>query len=397
MNVLVLNAGSSSLKFQLIRTDQEHIAADTDERWPAADRAHRRRGAAHASKRRAARCDRSAAPVRDHRAAVETALRWLARRRRCALGGFRDIDAVGHRVVHGGEHFSPLRADRRRGPARIEETIDLAPLHNPHNLKGIQAVRACSGGRAAGRRVRHRVPLTLPDHAYLYAIPYSLYRRHRVRRYGFHGTSHRYVAYRYRRLTGTPREDTRLITLHLGNGCSACAIVGRRLGGHLHGLHAAGGAGHGHPLRRPRPRHPRLHRRQGGHEPARGGDLLNKQSGLLGIRASPTTCANCSPRRDEHDDRRARLAIEIFCYRARKYIGAYLAAIGGAHAVVFTGGIGENSPRCAPCICSTGWSGWGSTLDADANARAVGGVQARITTRGGEARTPGSSRPTRNC
>src|SRR5690606_38809121 len=168
---------------------------------------------------------KTAAPIRDHRAAVETALRWLSDEETGA--GFRGIDAVGHRVVHGGEKFTRSVLIDDTIIAEIEDMIDLAPLHNPHNLKGIRAVREVLGRDlpqvAVFDTAFHQ---TLPDYAYLYAIPYSLYRRYRVRRYGFHGTSHRYVAYRYRKLTGTTREATRLITLHLGNGCSACAITG---------------------------------------------------------------------------------------------------------------------------------------------------------------------------
>ncbi|CAN5663746.1 hypothetical protein BH23GEM9_BH23GEM9_24220 [soil metagenome] len=228
MNVLVLNAGSASLKFQLIRTDLERIGSDSDERL-ARGIIERIGGEALLSFEAEGQPQRrTAAPVRDHRAAVEAALRWLSEELSVAgVSGFRDIDAVGHRVVHGGERFSLSVLIDDSVLQKIEDTIDLAPLHNPHNLKGIRAVRDVLGAGVPQVAVFDTAfHATLPDRAYLYAIPYSLYRRHRVRRYGFHGTSHRYVAYRFRKLTGTPREQTRLITIHLGNGCSACAIAG---------------------------------------------------------------------------------------------------------------------------------------------------------------------------
>jgi acetate kinase len=143
------------------------------------------------------------------------------------LGGRREIDAVGHRVVHGGERFTRSVLLTPEVEAQIEAIIDLAPLHNPANLRGVEAARAVLGAGVPQVAVFDTAfHQTLPPHAYLYAIPYQLYRRYQVRRYGFHGTSHRYVAHRWRQLTGTPRERTNLVTLHLGNGCSACAIRG---------------------------------------------------------------------------------------------------------------------------------------------------------------------------
>jgi acetate kinase len=380
MNVLVLNAGSSSLKFQLIRTDQQHIAGDTDERL-ARGYIERIGGEAlitfeaEGGPRR-----RSTAPLRDHRSAVETALRMLGEETSLPeFTGFRDIDAVGHRVVHGGERFSRSVLIDEAVLRQIEETIELAPLHNPHNLKGIRAVRDVLGAAVPQAAVFDTAfHTTLPDHAYLYALPYSLYRRHRVRRYGFHGTSHRYVAYRFRKLTGTPRDENRLITLHLGNGCSACAIVAGDSVDTSMGFTPLEGLVMG--------------TRSGDIDPAildfiAGKEgmslteveaLLNKQSGLLGISGLTNDMRELLAEADEHDDRRAHLAIDIFCYRIRKYIGSYLAAIGGAQAVVFTGGIGENASRIREKVAH-GMEWLGLTLDAQANRQTVGGVEARVS------------------
>jgi acetate kinase len=381
VNVLVLNAGSSSLKFQLIRTDEERIRTDGDERL-ARGVIDRIGGEALITFQAEGRPpQRTAAPVRDQRAAVETALRMVGEDSAVeGITGFRDIDAVGHRVVHGGERFSRSVLINDAVMQQIEDTIDLAPLHNPHNLKGIRAVRDVLGSALPQAAVFDTAfHHTLPDHAYLYALPYSLYRRHRVRRYGFHGTSHRYVAYRFRKLTGTPRDETRLITLHLGNGCSACAIhngdsqdtsmgftpleglvMGTRSGDLDPAIldYIAGKEGMG------------LHEVE---------MLLNKQSGLLGISGLTSDMRDLLDEAEEHDDRRARLAIEMFCYRVRKYIGAYLAAINGAQAILFTGGIGENSAEIRARIAN-GLEWMGLELDAAANEAHTAGVEGRIST-----------------
>src|SRR6266478_5485873 len=219
MNILVLNCGSSSVKFQFIATDLELIQQDADQRL-AHGSIERIGGEAIVTlSAKGQESQRSTASLRDIRAAVELIVRWA-----CSDNGvpeirsIADVNAVGHRVVHGGERFaqSVLISDEvLRG---IEDCIDLAPLHNPTNIKGISAAREVFGSGlpqvAVFDTAFHQ---TLPEHAFLYALPYQLYRRHRIRRYGFHGTSHRYVAFRYRQITGRQREETNLVTLHLGN------------------------------------------------------------------------------------------------------------------------------------------------------------------------------------
>src|SRR5215208_2426836 len=229
MNVLVLNCGSSSVKFQLIATDLDRISHDSDERL-AHGIIERIGGAAIITfTTEGAAPQRSAAPVRDTRAAVDLILRWIVSDDSgiADVNSFADVHAVGHRVVHGGEQFSKsvlITDDVLRG---IEDGIELAPLHNPANIAGITAARTSLGlGVPQVAVFDTAFHQTLPEHAFLYALPYRFYGQHGVRRYGFHGTSHRYVAHRYRELTGRSREATKLVTLHLGNGASACAIVG---------------------------------------------------------------------------------------------------------------------------------------------------------------------------
>jgi acetate kinase len=381
MNVLVINAGSSTLKFQLVRTDAERIAAHTDEKL-ARGQIERIGGEAIVTLRgRDSHVVRGSAPIRDLRAAIEYIVAWLASDESGpVIGAVGEIEAIGHRVVHGGERFQrSVRIDDEvlRG---IEDMIDLAPLHNPHNLKGVAAARAVLGADVPNVAVFDTAfHQTIPERAYLYAIPYQLYRRHKVRRYGFHGTSHRYVAYRWRALTGVSRDKTRIITLHLGNGCSACAIDGGNSVDTSMGFTPLEGLVMG---TRSGDLDPAVLEYLGAKEGLSPGDvdnLLNKQSGLLGLSGLTHDMRELLAEAHENNDRRARLAIDIFCYRVRKYVGAYLATLGGADAIVFAGGVGENAAEIRSEICrGLVWAG--VDLDDAANARMVGGAEGRITT-----------------
>ena len=379
MFILVLNVGSSSLKFQLIATDGEAIAASRDQRL-ARGHIDRIGGEAILTLQAAGR-DRTktAIQIRDHTHAIEHIIGWLASADSgVPLASVADIAAVGHRVVHGGERFSASTLVTDEVWRELEELIELAPLHNPHNLRGIAAARRALGDAipqvAVFDTAFHH---TLPDTAFLYAIPYQLYRRHRVRRYGFHGTSHRYIAHRYRQLTGRSKEQTRIITLHLGNGASACAIDGGRSVDTSMGFTPLEGLVMG--------------TRSGDLDPAildfisdKEGlglpaveSMLNKQSGLLGISGLTGDMRELLAEEAENGDRRARLAIDVFCYRAKKYLGAYLAAMNGAEAIVFAGGIGENSPDVRARICS-GLDWLGATMNTEQNAALTNGAEGRF-------------------
>lgn len=383
MNVLVLNAGSSTLKFQLVRTDQERMSKNDDERLARGQYERIGGETIYAISTKDGATRRGTAPLRDHRAALDHLLSWLASEDSgVPISSIAEIEAVGHRVTHGGERFwrsVRIDDDVLRG---IEETIDLAPLHNPNNLKGIQAARASLGPGipqvAVFDTAFHH---TLPDHAYLYALPYQWYRRHRVRRYGFHGTSYRYVAYRYRMHTGRTRENTKIIALHLGNGCSACAIdagssVDTSMGfTPLEGLVMGTRSGDMDPAIIDH-----IAAKEGYSSPEIEG-ILNKQSGLLGVSGLTNDMRELLAEEAEHEDRRARLAIDLFAYRARKYIGAYLAAMNGADAIVFAGGVGENASSVRARICD-GLQWMGVELDPDRNAAMVNGKEGRIDREG---------------
>jgi acetate kinase len=314
------------------------------------------------------------ASLKNISAALDFIIRWAASPESglSEIQSMADIHAVGHRVVHGGELFTDsvlINEDVIKG---IENCIDLAPLHNPTNLRGIRAMRELLGPQipqvAVFDTAFHH---SLTERSYLYAIPYHLYLRYRIRRYGFHGISHRYMGYRYRTIRNLAREQTNIISLHLGNGCSAAAIRGGRSVDTSMGMTPLEGLVMG--------------TRSGDVDPAILGfiaakeglsiheveTMLNKQSGLLGISGLTHDMRVLQDEAREHDDRRAKLAIDIFCYRVRKYIGAFLAAMGGADAVVFTGGIGENAPDVRANICEgLGWAGL--SLDAEKNQKTNG-------------------------
>ena len=379
MNILVLNCGSSSLKFQLIATDLERIKQNADQRL-AYGQIERIGGAAILSFAvEGKESEKSAAPIRDIPAALDAVIRWISAQSIEGINNLGDIDAVGHRVVHGGEYFSQSVLITDEVLHAIEDCIELAPLHNPANVKGIQAVRAHFGKALPQAAVFDTAfHQTLPEKAFLYAIPYQLYRRHKVRRYGFHGTSHRYVAYQYRTINKIERKNVNVITLHLGNGCSIAAIKGgdpidtsmglTPLEGLVMGTRSGDldaailefiGAKEGLTI----------------HETEM---LLNKQSGLLGISGLTNDMRELLAEIEESGDRRARLAVEIFCYRVSKYIGAYLAAMNGADAIIFAGGIGENSPTIRALICENlKW--FGIALDETQNVTHTGGREGAIS------------------
>lgn len=381
MNILVLNSGSSSLKFQLIATDRERIEQNADQRVCKGD-IERIGGEAIVSAQVGTQPKSVfTAPLIDVSAALDFLVRWMVSEQSGVqeIQGPADVHAVGHRVVHGGETFSESAVITDEVLKGIEACIELAPLHNPNNLKCIQAARRIFGPKlpqvAVFDTAFHH---SIPEHAYLYAIPYHLYRRHHIRRYGFHGTSHRYVAYRYRVMANKTREQTHVITLHLGNGCSAAAIrngypVDTSMGmTPLEGLVMGTRSGDVDPAVI------NLIATKEGLAVSEVESLLNTQSGLLGISGLTNDMRVLQQELKEHDDRRCRVAIEVFCYRVKKYIGAYLACMGGADGVVFTGGIGENSADIRARICE-GLDCLGIKLDKKKNEQAVG-KEERIST-----------------
>lgn len=371
MKILVLNCGSSSVKYQLIETSLELIGRNADhalvkgtiERIGTSSALH----TFHPDGREKLT---EGGEILEHRQAIADILRLLTDPERGVLRDAGEIGAVGHRVVHAGERFDRsvlLSPEVERG---IQECSELAPLHNPHNLRGIEAARRLL------RVVPHAAVFdtayhhSMPPHAYLYGLPYVLYQRHGVRRYGFHGTSHRYVGWRSAVLLGRPREQTRLVTCHLGNGASVCAIdhgrsVETSMGfTPLEGLIMGTRCGDLDPS----VVFYVMHKEDLTEQQATA--LLNKHSGLYGISGLSNDMRELLAEEAKGHER-AHLAIEMFCYRLRKYVAAYAGVMGGVDAVIFTGGIGENAPPIRERSLR-GLEFMGLSLDPERNRAAVG-------------------------
>lgn len=351
MKVFVLNCGSSSLKFQLIETDPARMEAETDEKL--AEGQVEKIGQAESIVTYSSgkgRDIRQTEVILEHTAAVETLLKHLTHPEHGVIEKVEDIEAVGHRVVHGGEAFSRSVVIDQKVLAKIQECAALAPLHNPPNILGYEVASQLLP------RIPHVAVFdtafhqTMPPHAYLYAVPYSLYERFAVRRYGFHGSSHRNVVHRLQKLTGAPVSELDMITIHLGNGCSMAAIKDGKsidtsmgmtpLEGLVMGTRA-GDIDAGVTLY--------LMEREN-LEIDQANNVLNKHSGLLGVSGISNDMRELL-KAAEKGNPRAALAIDIFCYRIRKYIGAYMAATSGVDHVVFTAGIGENAATVRRKCC----------------------------------------------
>ncbi len=384
MNILVLNSGSSSLRFQIIQTDLELIEKDADRQLAGGTVSRIGTEALITCQAAGHPKLKLGAPLRDHHAAIDWVLRWIVspESKIDAVRSRGDIHAVGHRIVHGGERFQASERVTPEVMAAIEDCMDLAPLHNPANLRGIRAILQLLGEGVPQVAVFDTsFHSTMPAESYLYAIPYQFYRRYKIRRYGFHGTSHRYISRRYAQLRRLSPEQVNIITLHLGNGCSACAIRnGRSMDTSmgftpLEGLVMGSRSGDIDPAIVDYLVH------KEGLNSAAIDMMLNKESGLLGLSGLTSDMRELLQEEAENQDRRARLAIDIFCARVKKYLGAYYAEMGGADAVIFAGGIGENSPLIRERICD-GLDCLGLVLDGQRNSQIPAGESGEISTDG---------------
>ncbi|MDP4186804.1 MAG: acetate kinase [Bacteroidota bacterium] len=344
MKIIVINCGSSSIKYQLFDTkNREVLAKGIIEKI-----------GLHGSFLKNERNDgdqvKLEGEIIDHQAGIEYMLGVLSSEAHGSIKKFDEIDAVGHRVVHGGEKFNTSVLITDDVIRKVEECIDLAPLHNPPNLRGIFAMQTLLPKVPQVGVFDTAFHQTMPDMAYMYAIPYSLYKKYGLRRYGFHGTSHRYVSQRICEILGVDIKTKRIITCHLGNGASVAAIKYGESVDTSMGLTPVEGLIMG----------------------TRTGDLdlgvltyimareeinintantlINKHSGMLGISGVSSDMREIQAAA-EQGNQRAQLALNMFHYRVRKYIGAYTAVLGGVDIIVFTGGIGENSDISRELIC----------------------------------------------
>ncbi|UCD53475.1 MAG: acetate kinase [Phycisphaerales bacterium] len=357
MKVLVINAGSSSIKYQLYDMPAGQVLAKGSvEKIGDDDSKLTHRCGSQTTTREEA--------VADHKMAMQRILEILVDKQMGAIAELAEIATVGHRVVHGGEEFTGSMIVDDRVLASIEKFVDLAPLHNPHNLVGIRAAQDKLPDAIQVACFDTAFHTSIPEVAYMYALPYELYEKYRVRRYGFHGTSHRYVARRAATLMDIDKYQFNTITCHLGNGCSMAAVRnGRSIDTSmgftpLEGLVMGTRTGDFDPAIL-------FYLADKGYDMGQLNTLCNKKSGLLGISGVSNDMRTLEQLAEEGNPR-AKLAIEVFSYRVRKYIGAFLTVLNPLHAIVFTGGIGENSPLVRKLICQD-LDHLGIRFDAQAN------------------------------
>jgi len=373
MKILVLNCGSSSLKYQLIDMEGERVLAKgLCERIGIDGRFQHTGKAAY----------KTDAEMKNHTEAIRIVIEALLDKEHGVLGSIKEINAVGHRVVHGGEFFSQSVIITDDVIKAIDECSALAPLHNPANLMGIRACEEQMPGVPQVAVFDTAFHQTMPPKAYLYAIPYEYYEKYKIRRYGFHGTSHRYVTQRAAVMLKKPLDQLKLISCHLGNGASVCAVAyGKSIDTSM-GLTPLAGLAMG--------------TRSGNLDPAviefladkenlnieQVENILNKKSGMLGLSGVSSDFRDIKEA-EKQGNMRAKVALELFHYRVAKSVGGYAAALNGADAIIFTAGLGENSGDSRSAICKYfGYLG----LHIDEEKNNIRGVEADVSTDGSTVR-----------
>jgi len=334
--ILVINTGSSSLKFQLIDMETETMLA----------RGLCDRIGIDDSFLKYSRNNKKDIIIKkempDHKTALEESIDALTNESTGVIKNISEISAVGHRVVHGGEKFQNSVIIDNEVIEAIKECINLAPLHNPPNIIGIQACKELMPNVPMVAVFDTAFHQTMPDYAYLYALPYELYEKYGIRKYGFHGTSHKYVTERASVILNRALEDLKLISCHLGNGASICAVKNGKSVDTSMGFTPLEGLAMGTRCGSIDPAIVLFLMEKEKMTPDELDDYLNKKSGVLGISGISSDFRDIQAAADT-GNKRAKLAIDVFCYRVSKYIGGYAAALGGVDAVIFTAGIGENN------------------------------------------------------
>ena len=361
MKILVINAGSSSLKYQLMDPDtQEVLAKGLCERIGIDGKFTYKPQVAGKE-----RLDAIDVAMPTHAEAIQTVLNALADPKNGVVASMDEIDAVGHRVLHGGKAFTESCLVDDACIAAIEKCIPLGPLHNPANLMGIRACQAAMPGKPQVAVFDTAFHMTMPPKAYTYAIPYEYYEKDDVRRYGFHGTSHRYISARAIDMLGNP-EHSRIICCHLGNGSSLSAVVDGKCMDTSMGLGPLAGFAMGTRCGDIDATIMEYLMDRYGYSMKEMMNILNKKSGVLGISGVSSDFRDIEAAANEGNER-AQLALDKFTYEVRKFIGAYAAAMGGVDAIVFTAGVGENTPDLREKMVE-GLDFMGITIDPEANA-----------------------------
>lgn len=371
MKILVLNCGSSSIKYALYNMDDKSVMTSGGAERVGLDGAFVKVKLPNGEKKTVMH------DIPEHTEGVKFIFSLLTDPEIGVIKDLNEIDAVGHRMVHGGEKFNKSVVLTDEVLKTFEECIDLAPLHNPANLKGIKAVSELMPGLPQVGVFDTAFHQTMPAHSYLYAIPYELYEKYGVRRYGFHGTSHRYVSKRVCDFLGVNPADKKVITCHIGNGGSIAAVDGGKcvdtsmgltpLEGLMMGTRSGdidGGA-------------ITFLEKKLGLDADGMSNLLNKKSGVLGITGISSDMREIESANDEGNER-AKLALDMYSYRIKKYVGAYAAAMGGCDIIVFTAGVGENQASMREDVCKN-MEYMGVKLDVEKN-KTIRGEEAIIST-----------------
>jgi acetate kinase len=377
MKILVVNAGSSSLKYQLINmTEEKVLAKGLCERigLPCSLIKHKTYDGRSVTKE---------IEMKDHKDAIASLIKVLTHEQWGVIDSLEEIKAVGHRVVHGGEKFVKSVIIDENVMKTLEECIELAPLHNPPNITGIKACQHTMPGVPQIAVFDTAFHQTMPKKAYIYALPYEYYEKYRVRKFGFHGTSHKYVAERAAHMLGKPIEQLKIVTCHLGNGSSIAAVDGGKTVDTSMGFTPLDGLAMG--------------TRCGAIDPAvvtfimqkedltaeQMDTIMNKKSGVMGISGVSSDFRDLDEAVKQGNDKAA-LALEVFAYQVKKFIGSYACAMGGLDAIVFTAGIGENNDVMRLDICK-GLEFLGVAIDEDKNK--TRGIEADVSKENAKVRT----------
>lgn len=372
MKILVVNAGSSSLKYQLIDMENEAVLAKGNCEQIGTESTFTHKVPADESKNIKAKPMEMA----DHGAALQIVLDALVSEENGVIKSMDEIEAVGHRVLHGGEKFSGSVLVNDKVEEAITECFDLGPLHNPANLTGIKACQKIMPNVPQVAVFDTGFHQTMPDYAYMYALPYEYYEKYSIRRYGFHGTSHRFVSKKCNELLGNP-EHSKIVTCHLGNGSSISAVVDGKCFDTTMGVTPLEGIMMGTRCGSIDPAIVPIIMKKEGLTADQMDTVMNKKSGMLGL--CGTSDNRTIEQRAKDGDERAKLIESMLCHQLTKYIGGYAAAMGGLDAIVFTGGIGENNPQYRDRVCDK-LAFMGVKINYDENNRLKRGPEGEIST-----------------
>ncbi len=372
MKILVINAGSSSLKYQLIDMENENVLAKGICEQIGGKSMFTHKVSADESKNiKSLACE-----MPDHATAIQVVIDALTSEKNGVIKSMDEIDAVGHRVVHGAEYFSTSVLVDEKVEDAIKACFEWGPLHNPANLTGIKACQAIMKDVPQVAVFDTGFHQTMPDYAYMYALPYEYYEKYGIRRYGFHGTSHRFVSAKVNELLGNP-EHSKIVTCHLGNGSSISAVVDGKCYDTTMGVTPLEGIMMGTRCGSIDPAIVPIIMKKEGLSADDMDNVMNKKSGMLGV------CGTSDNREIEglskEGNKKAQLVENMLCHQLTKYIGGYAAAMGGLDAVVFTGGIGENNPHYRQSVCEK-LAFMGLKIDCDVNNTLKRGVEGEIST-----------------